>query len=104
MARKKAATPKTSKTSLSPRRSSEQLTIPTGYAELLDEIKGRIRSAQIKAVLAVNSELIVLYWSIGRDIVQRQRREGWGKSVVERLGRDIQAAFPGIAGFSARNI
>ncbi len=104
MARKKAAKSKTSTTSLAPRRSSEQLSIPTGYVELLDEIKGRIRSAQIKAALAVNSELIMLYWSIGRDIVQRQEREGWGKSVVDRLASDLQRAFPEMSGFSARNI
>ena len=63
-----------------------QLAIPAGYGELLDDIKARIRSAQIKAALAVNSELIALYWSIGRDIVERQRREGWGTKVIDRLG------------------
>jgi predicted nuclease of restriction endonuclease-like (RecB) superfamily len=71
---------------------------------LLDQIKSRIRAAQIKAALAVNRELVELYWSIGRDIVERQRVEGWGKSIVEQISGDIQLAFPGIAGFSARNI
>ena len=104
MARKKAATPKTSKTSLSPRRSSEQLTIPTGYAELLDEIKGRIRSAQIKAALSVNRELIGLYWSIGRDIVQRQRREGWGAKVIDGLAADLRLEFPEMSGLSRTNV
>jgi hypothetical protein len=86
MARKKAAKSKTSTTSLAPRRSSEHLSNPTGYVELLDEIKGRIRSAQIKAALSVNRELIELYWSIGRDIVQRQRREGWGREGDRPIG------------------
>ena len=74
------------------------------YAALLDEIKGRIRSAQIKASLAVNSELIGLYWSIGHDIVQRQHREGWGQSVVDRLANDLRREFPAMTGFSAGNI
>ncbi len=104
MAKKKAAKPKSSKTALSPRRSSEQLAIPTGYGELLDEIKGRIRSAQTKAVLAVNSELIVLYWSIGRDIVQRQRREGWGAKVIDRLAADLRSEFPEMSGLSRTNV
>ena len=104
MARKKAAKSKTSKTALSPRQSSEQLAIPTGYVELLDEIKGRIRSAQIKAVLSVNRELIELYWSIGRDIVQRQRREGWGAKVIDRLATDLRSEFPEMSGLSRTNV
>jgi len=52
----------------------------------------------------VNRELIQLYWQIGKDITERQRREGWGKSLVERLSRDIRAEFPGIKGFSPQSI
>ncbi len=104
MARKKVAKPKTSKTALSPRRSSEQPSIPAGYVELLDEIKGRIRSAQIKAALSVNYELLVLYWSIGRDIVQRQRREGWGAKVIDRLAADLRSEFPDMSGLSRTNV
>ena len=78
--------------------------LPTDYPAFLEEIKARIRVAQIKASLSVNHELIELYWSIGRDIVQRQREEGWGASVIERLATDLQRAFPGLAGFSVRNI
>lgn len=77
---------------------------PTGYGEFLNDLKVRIRAAQIKASLSVNRELIELYWSIGRDIVQRQQAEGWGKGVVDRLAGDLQKAFPGISGFSAGNI
>jgi len=77
---------------------------PAGYPALLEDIKARIRAAQIKTALSVNRELIQLYWGIGKDIVERQRREGWGQSVVDRLSHDLQAAFPGIAGFSPQNI
>ena len=78
--------------------------LPANYPALLEDIKSRIRSAQIKAALSVNRELIELYWHIGKSIVERQRKENWGKSVVERLAQDIQKAFPGITGFSSQNL
>lgn len=78
--------------------------VPQDYGRLLGEIKERIRSAQYEALRRVNRELISLYWDIGRLIVERQRDAGWGKSVVETLAEDLQAEFPGISGFSARNI
>jgi predicted nuclease of restriction endonuclease-like (RecB) superfamily len=78
--------------------------IPVSYGELLEDLKTRIRAAQVKAALSVNRELIALYWHIGRSIVERQRAEGWGKAVVERLSGDLEQEFPGVAGFSARNI
>jgi predicted nuclease of restriction endonuclease-like (RecB) superfamily len=90
-----------------PLRSAERAAVePEGrsYQALLKDIKGRIRIARIKASLAVNRELIQLYWDIGGSIVSRQRAEGWGKSVVERLAGDVQKAFPGIEGFSPQNI
>jgi len=58
----------------------------------------------VKAALSVNRELIALYWHIGRSIVERQRAEGWGKGIVERLSADLHREFPGVAGFSAQNI
>jgi hypothetical protein len=78
--------------------------LPAGYGELLGEIKARIARSRIEAAVAANHALIDLYWHIGRSIVERQKLQGWGKSVVERLARDIQAAFPGISGFSRQNI
>jgi len=78
--------------------------IPKDYATLLGEIKQRIRAAQYEALKAVNKEMISLYWDIGRMIVERQQGDTWGKSVVEQLAKDLQAEFPGIQGFSARNI
>ncbi len=74
------------------------------YGALLSEIKARIRSAQYEALKAVNRELISLYWDIGRMISDRQKGETWGKSIVEQLAHDLQSEFPGIQGFSARNI
>ena len=78
--------------------------IPPGYSALLEELKTRIRTAQVRAAFAVNRELLLLYWSIGRDIVTRQHAEGWGTKVIERLARDLQTEFPGVEGFSPRNL
>ena len=78
--------------------------LPRGYASFLADLKTRIRSAQVKASLAVNSELILLYWDIGREILGRQKNEGWGTKVIDRIGLDLTKAFPGTKGFSARNL
>jgi predicted nuclease of restriction endonuclease-like (RecB) superfamily len=78
--------------------------LPASYAAFLEDLKARIRAAQVKAALSVNRELIALYWHVGKSIVERQRMEGWGKSVVERLARDLQAEFSGVEGFSQSNI
>lgn len=75
-----------------------------GYAALLMDVKARIRTGQYAALRSVNRELIGLYWDIGRMIVERQQREGWGKAVVQRLAVDLQAEFPGIGGFSEQNL
>ena len=82
----------------------EIVPLPADYAAWLAELKTRIHSAQQRASLAVNRELILLYWQIGRDILARQGNEGWGAKVVERLSRDLREAFPAIKGFSARNL
>lgn len=74
------------------------------YLNFRDDIMRRIRSAQYDAMRAVNKEMISLYWDIGRQITERQKEQGWGKSVVENLSKDIQKEFPGIQGFGARNI
>jgi len=74
------------------------------YSALLNDVRERIRGAQLQALRAVNRELIGLYWDIGRMIVERQEDETWGRSVVERLAQDLQAEFPGVQGFSGRNL
>jgi predicted nuclease of restriction endonuclease-like (RecB) superfamily len=78
--------------------------LPEGYPELLENLKSRIQTSRVRAALSVNRELVNLYWQIGKTIVERQREEGWGKSVIERLAADIRKAFPGIMGFSPRNV
>jgi predicted nuclease of restriction endonuclease-like (RecB) superfamily len=77
---------------------------PVDYAQLLAEVKERVRSAQYAALKAVNTELVGLYWDLGRMIVDRQEQAGWGKSVVERLSQDLRREFPGVAGFSVQNL
>jgi predicted nuclease of restriction endonuclease-like (RecB) superfamily len=78
--------------------------LPPGYRDLLATIKDRVRSAQLEALRAVNKELVALYWDIGKMIVDRQKGETWGKSVVKRLALDLQIEFPGTGGFSASNL
>ncbi len=78
--------------------------IPAGYEQLLGDLKERIRRAQVNAALAVNRELVTLYWQMGRAILQRQAQEGWGAKVIDRLARDLRAAFPEMKGFSPRNL
>ena len=84
--------------------STNALTAPQGYPQLLSEIKARIRSAQYEALKAVNEELVGLYWDLGRMIVERIEMEGWGKSVVEQLAADLRMDFPGVGGFSSSNL
>jgi predicted nuclease of restriction endonuclease-like (RecB) superfamily len=78
--------------------------LPADYSPWLAELKGRIHAAQQRAALAVNRELVLLYWQIGRDILARQGREGWGAKVIERLALDLRNAFPDMKGFSPRNL
>jgi predicted nuclease of restriction endonuclease-like (RecB) superfamily len=78
--------------------------LPGDYAILLGEIRERVRTAQYEALRAVNRELVGLYWDIGRIITGRQAAGMHGDAVVKRLSADLQAEFPGIAGFSWRNL
>jgi len=75
-----------------------------GYDAFLAEIKDRIRKAQYEALKSVNKELLALYWDIGKIIVERQEKYEWGKSVVENLANDLQSEYPGVKGFSGRNL
>lgn len=69
----------------------------------LRELKERIRTAQIRAALAINWELVVLYWQIGRKMLTRQQ-QGWGAKVIDKLAKDLQQEFPEMKGFSPRNL
>jgi predicted nuclease of restriction endonuclease-like (RecB) superfamily len=75
-----------------------------GYDEFLRDLKERIRTAQIKAALAVNRELVLLYWQIGCQILARQKSEGWGAKVVEQLAKDLKSEFPDMTGLSRTNL
>ncbi len=77
---------------------------PEGYGEWLVDLKARIHAAQQRASLAVNRELVLLYWQIGRDILARQAEQGWGAKVIERLSQDLRSAFPAMKGFSRANL
>ena len=83
---------------------AKELQIPPGYAALLTEIKERVRSAQVRASFAVSRELVLLHGTIGRVILVRQDAEGWGTKVIERLAKDLGVEFPGVEGFSPRNL
>jgi predicted nuclease of restriction endonuclease-like (RecB) superfamily len=75
-----------------------------GYAELLEQLKARVRSTQVRAARAANTEVLGLYWSIGRDILDRQDTAGWGTGVVEQLAADLRLEFPDQRGWSRRNL
>lgn len=77
---------------------------PTSYSEVLERLKKQIRSSRSRAVLRVNADLVALYWSMGREILVRQEREGWGTKVVARLSADLRSAFPEMRGLSRSNL
>jgi predicted nuclease of restriction endonuclease-like (RecB) superfamily len=74
------------------------------YASLLAELKEKIRAARLRAAVSVNRELILLYWNIGREILARQTKEGWGARVIDRLATDLRRDFPEMTGLSPRNL
>ncbi len=86
------------------RRPTSAAVLPKNYTVVLEAVKARIRAAQLKAALAVNHELVSLYWHIGKEIMERQDKEGWGSKVVERLATDLHREFPGMGGFSRSNL
>ncbi|MGF1570662.1 MAG: YhcG family protein [Nodosilinea sp.] len=80
------------------------LSLDSNYTAFLDGLKQRIRTAQVKAALAVNHELILLYWHIGREIIAKQKQASWGSKVIDHLARDLKREFPDIKGFSRSNL
>lgn len=82
----------------------QQGQLPDDYGRLLTELKVRVTSARLKAALAANRELVVLYLDIGRIIMGRQKVDGWGAGVITKLAGDLKAAFPDMKGFSPRNL
>jgi predicted nuclease of restriction endonuclease-like (RecB) superfamily len=82
----------------------EKSLVAEDYAEFLQVLKTRIQQAQIRAALSVNRELVVLYWHIGREILQKQQAQGWGAKVIDRLAKDLRREFPDMKGFSRTNL
>jgi hypothetical protein len=82
----------------------ENLAKVSNFALLISEVKQRIQLAQTRAVLSVNSELVRMYWDIGRIIDERQKREGWGSAVIPKLAQELKNEMPELKGFSERNI
>ncbi|MEA2640568.1 MAG: hypothetical protein QOF51_1962 [Chloroflexota bacterium] len=80
------------------------LIIPPEYAPFLEDLKERIRTAQLRAAVSVNRELVLLYWSIGKRILAAQETQGWGANVIDRLSTDLRSEFSKMAGFSSRNL
>jgi predicted nuclease of restriction endonuclease-like (RecB) superfamily len=81
-----------------------RLALPAEYGPFLEGLKERIRTAQVRAALSVNRELVLLYWQIGRDIRERQQSRGWGARIIDVLSTDLRREFPQMKGFSPRNL
>lgn len=82
----------------------EAITTTPAYRELIDRLAGRIHESQVRAARAVNTELVMLYWAIGQDILVQQEIHGWGDNVVGRISEDLRAETGGARGFSRRNL
>jgi predicted nuclease of restriction endonuclease-like (RecB) superfamily len=80
------------------------LSSPDNYVSFFNDLKQRIRQAQVKAALAVNQELLLLYWQIGKEILERQQAEKWGSKIIDRLAKDLKYEFPDMNGFSRSNL
>lgn len=78
--------------------------LPNTYPGLLASIKSRFAASRIRAAAAVNSELVLLYWEVGKEIAQREAAEGWGAGVIDSLSADLRRQLPGTTGLSARNL
>lgn len=81
----------------------EKMELANQEYQFITEIKERVRKAQYDALKVVNTELISLYWDIGKDISEKQK-EGWSKSIVPKLSKELQKEFPGVGGFSTTNL
>ncbi|MCS6804885.1 MAG: PDDEXK nuclease domain-containing protein [Acidobacteriota bacterium] len=78
--------------------------LPADYANLLFQLKERIRQERLRVVMSANAAMVLLYWDIGRTILERQQQEGWGAKVIDRLSADLRREFPDMQGLSPRNL
>ena len=81
-----------------------KIDFPKDYQEFLKSIKRKVANAQLKAATKINQELIILYWEIGRAVLEKQEIEGWGAKTIEKLAKDLKALFTNMRGFSTRNL
>jgi ribosomal protein L9 len=70
------------------------------YYEWINKIKAKIHSTKIKIALSANSELLNLYWEIGKEIVEKQKKSDWGSKIIDKIAVDLKHEFPEIKGFS----
>jgi predicted nuclease of restriction endonuclease-like (RecB) superfamily len=80
------------------------LNLPSSYQNFIREIKERISSERLRTVMSANMALIMLYWDIGHSILERQKKEGWGAKIIDRMSYDLKQSFPDMSGFSPRNL
>ncbi len=78
--------------------------MPVNYQKFIEDIKSNIKNQRIKAHLSANKAMIMMYWNIGKAILEQQDKEGWGTKVIDRMSHDIKDAFPNMTGFSPRNL
>lgn len=78
--------------------------MPVSYGDWLGKLKERIQQDRLQAILSANSAMVIMYWDIGSAILEKQRTEGWGAKVIDRLAHDLKTAFPDMNGFSPRNL
>lgn len=78
--------------------------MPENYKSFIAEIKHQIQKERLKSVLSANKSMILLYWNIGKSIIERQNSEGWGTKVIDRMSHDLKTEFPEMSGFSPRNL
>ncbi|WP_115705509.1 PDDEXK nuclease domain-containing protein [Legionella sainthelensi] len=74
------------------------------YMDFLSSIRARLKTAQIRAALAANSELIKFYWELGNDLIEKQKTQKWGAHFLEQFSHDMRKAFPEMQGFSVTNL
>src|SRR3546814_1594617 len=80
------------------------MSIDNTYLQLVGDLKERIRQSQQRAALAVNTEMLELYWYIGNVISSQIKNAGWGAKIIDRLSADLKNEFPDVRGFSVRNL
>ncbi len=78
--------------------------LPSGYTDFISDIKNQITNQIVKSRLSANKHMIILYWHIGKAILQKQDEEGWGSKIIDRMSYDLKEEFPDMKGFSPRNL